>query len=121
MQRIIDEIQKLAGEAQDFAEAKIESTKLDTIEKAVNLLSTLIGWKIITIMATIFALLVTLVLGLLISEWVGSFLIGFSVLAGVYFLVLLCIIVFRVKLFEKTIQEKLFGIFLKSYDHGETK
>jgi len=117
MQRVIDEIQKLATEAKNFAEAKIESTKLDTIEKSVNLISALIGWKIITVFATILALLITFVLGLLLTKCVGSIIGGFVILTGSYFIILLCIIFLRERLFTKTIQEKLYGIFLKSYKH----
>lgn len=120
MQRIIDEIQKITTEAQRFAEAKIESTKLDAIEKSVNILGTIIGWKIISLLASIIALLITFVLGLFLSECVGSLLGGFTILTGAYLAILLCLFFLRERLFVKPVKEKLYGIFLKSYSNGKT-
>lgn len=113
MINIIDKIETIVKETKSYAETKYQSIRLESIQKSVETTSVLVTWFIIGIVGFVALLLVSFLIGMLLSEWVGSYLYGFGIITLFYFLVLGVLIFKRNKLITSKIKDVLYGFFIK--------
>ncbi len=114
MGNLREEIKTFAQEAQNFAEAKIETIRLDAIEKSVTFAGVLMSWLVITVIALMVFITVSAAVGILLSSAMDSYAAGFGIIAGFYILLLIILIVFRRQLLGNLIEEKMYGVFLQA-------
>lgn len=120
MKGIFDDIELLIDETQNFAEAKIEEAKLETIQKTVEIGSLLTTWVVIGLLALIVLVAVSVIGGLLLSRLFDSLLLGFSCITALYILFLIIIYVKRHSLSTKILPNIIYGRYLKTQEsHGE--
>ncbi len=113
MINIIDRIESIATETKKYAEAKYESVRLESIEKSVEASSTIITWFVIGVFGFISLILITILGGIALSEWTGSYLSGFGIITLIYLFVLGILFYFRSKLITENIKDFLYGFFIK--------
>lgn len=119
MKGIFDDIESLVAETQNYAEAKMEETKIETIQKTVEIGSLLITWLIIGLVALLVVIGISVLGGLLLATLFESALIGFSLIASIYIVILIILYSQRDKLAQKTIPNIVYGKYLnkrKSYE-----
>jgi hypothetical protein len=113
MNNIIDKIETILKEAKSYAEAKYQSVRLESIQKSVETTSAMVTWFIIAIVGFMVLLLGTLLLGLVLSEWLGSHLYGFGVITLFYTIVFAILVYKRDQLITTKIKNILYGFFIK--------
>lgn len=119
MAEFVKEIESVAKETQSFAENQLEYIRLDLIDKSAKGLSNMTGWLILGGIAMITLLMVSVVAGIALSHWMGSYVTGFSVLSGFYFLILALGIIFRKKILTTPLRDKIIKNLLDKADHYE--
>jgi hypothetical protein len=88
-------IKTLLEKSQDYLETKIEIAKLKTIGKSSDALSTIVVLISVIILSILFFMFVSIGLALWIGWLLGSAYSGFFIMAGVYFVAVILLYVFR--------------------------
>jgi hypothetical protein len=108
-----DSIKTLIDKSKDYLETKIELTRLKTIDKSADILSTMIVMVSMIFIASLVIVFISIALALLLSKWVGSLYSGFFIVGGFYALVLLLIYIRRDKWIKTPIANGLINKMLK--------
>ena len=83
MEKIVTGIERLAESAREYADAKIEYTKLAVAEKTALVAANTIAGFIVIMVLGLFATFLAIGIALLIGEWIGHMWAGFLIVAGI--------------------------------------
>lgn len=114
MKGIFDDIEDLIANTKDYAEAKIDEAKLETVQKTVEIGSLLITWILLGLVGLIVFVGVSILAGLLLTKLFESALIGFSIVAGIYVIVFIILYAQRDKLSEEIFPNIIYGKYLNA-------
>ena len=108
-----DSIKTLIDKSKDYLETKIELTKLKTIDKSADVLSTVVVMVSMIFFLSLFVLFVSIALALMIGKILGDIYYGFFIMGGFYAIILLMIYVKREKWIKTPIANGLINKMLK--------
>ncbi len=106
-------IKSLIEKSQDYLETKIEITKLKTVEKSSDILSSIVVLILLVFLALLCFLFISIALALLLGSLIGSPHTGFFIMAGFYGIVFLIIYVLRDKWIKIPVANLLIKKMLK--------
>lgn len=112
-----DQIEGVAKEIEGYVEARIEYTRLQTVEKATNTISTILGWIVIAAVAFVFTLLITVLAIVLLEKLTGGYLSAILIISSFYLIVLILMAKFRQGILVNPIKNMILGIYLKTEDY----
>ncbi|NBC57381.1 MAG: hypothetical protein GVY05_03725 [Bacteroidetes bacterium] len=96
-------LNNLSDDAKTYIESEIAYYKLDAYKKLIKATSSLLKFVINAgIVLLIFAFL-SIGLGLLLGKLIGYYYVGFFIIAGIYFVILLLILIFGKPFIEKSV------------------
>jgi hypothetical protein len=108
-----DSIKTLIDKSKDYLETKIELTKLKTIDKSADVLSSVIVMVSMIFIASLVIVFISIAVALLLGKLVGSSHNGFFIVGGFYALVLLLMYVQRNKWIKTPIANGFINKMLK--------
>jgi hypothetical protein len=108
-----DSIKTLIDKSKDYLETKIELTKLKTIDKSADVLSTVVVMVSMIFFLSLFVLFVSIALALMIGKMLGDVYYGFFIMGGFYAIILLMIYLKREKWIKTPIANGLINKMLK--------
>ena len=108
-----DSIKTLIDKSKDYLETKIELTKLKTIDKSADVLSTVVVMVSMLFILVLMILFISLGLALYLGKILGAYHYGFFVVAAIYAIILLIIYVKREKWIKTPIANELINKMLK--------
>jgi len=109
----IDEIKNLVDKSKDYLETKIELTKLKTIDRSADILSSIIVVISMIFLGSLCVIFISIALALVIGHWLGTTFWGFFIIGGLYALVLLVIYLRRNRWIKTPIANELIHKMLK--------
>lgn len=109
----VDSIKTLIDKSKDYLETKIELTKLKTIDKSADVLSTVVVMVSMIFFLSLFVLFVSIALALMIGKMLGDIYYGFFIMGGFYAIILLMIYLKREKWIKTPIANGLINKMLK--------
>jgi hypothetical protein len=108
-----DSIKILIEKSKDYLDTTVELTKLKTIDRSADVLSTVIVVVSMIFLGSLFLLFVSCGLALMLGKMLGAYQYGFFIVGGFYALVLLLIYVQRDKWLKTPITNGLINKMLK--------
>ena len=108
-----ESIKTLIDKSKDYLETKIELTKLKTIDKSADVLSTVVVTVSMLFISVLLILFLSLAAALFLGKMLGAYHYGFFIMAGFYAIVLLVIYVKRDKWIKTPIANELISKMLK--------
>jgi hypothetical protein len=108
-----DSIKSLIDQSKDYLETKIELTKLKTIDRSADILSSVIVIVTMIFLGSLFIIFISIALALLLGNWLGAVYYGFLIVGGFYALLLLLIYIQREKWIKAPIANGLISKMLK--------
>ena len=108
-----DSIKSLIDKSKDYLDTKIELTKLKTIDKSADVLSSVVVMISMLFIGVLFILFVSVAVALLLGRMLGSYHYGFFIVGGFYALLLLLIYVQRHRWIKTPIANGLINKMLK--------
>jgi uncharacterized membrane protein (DUF485 family) len=108
-----DSIKTLIDKSKDYLDTKIELTKLKTIDKSADILSTVVVTVSMIFVSFLLILFISLAVALLLGKMLGAYHYGFFIIAGFYAIILLVIYVKREKWIKSPISNQLINKMLK--------
>jgi len=108
-----ESIRTLIDKSKDYLDTKIELTKLKTIDKSADVLSTAIVMVCMIFIGSLFVIFISTALALLIGRMLGAYYYGFFVMGGIYGILLLIIYFQRDKWIKTPIANGLINKMLK--------
>jgi O-antigen/teichoic acid export membrane protein len=109
----MESIKTLIDKSKDYLETKIELTKLKTIDKSADILSTVVVTVSMLFISVLLILFISLAVALFLGQMLGAYHYGFFIMAGFYAIVLLLIYVKREKWIKTPIANELISKMLK--------
>jgi hypothetical protein len=103
----------LIDKSRDYLETKIELTKLKTIDKSADILSSLIVMISMILIGFLCILFMSIALAMLLGRALGAYHYGFFIMGGFYAIVLLLIYVQRNKWIKAPVADGLINKMLK--------
>ena len=88
-------IEMLFERAEDYTRTTVELAKLHTVDKAADVMSSLISRLAVSIVFAMFALLANIGLSLWIGELVGKLYYGFFIVSSFYLLIAIILYIFK--------------------------
>ncbi len=83
-----DSIKSLIDQSKDYLETKIELTKLKTIDRSADILSSVVVMVLMIFLGSLFIVFISIALALILGNWLGGAHIGFLIVGGFYALLL---------------------------------
>ena len=108
-----ESIKTLIDQSKDYLETKIELTKLKTIDKSADILSTVVVTVSMLFISFLLILFVSLAAALFLGKILGAYHYGFFIMGGFYAIILLLIYVKREKWIKTPIANELISKMLK--------
>ena len=108
-----DSIKSLIDKSKDYLDTKIELTKLKTIDKSADVLSTVIVKVTMIFIGSLFVIFVSIALALMLGSLLGAYHYGFLIMGGFYAILLLVIYVQREKWIKTPVANGLINKMLK--------
>jgi len=108
-----DTIKTLIDKTKDYLDTKIELTKLKTIDKSVDVLSTVVVMIAIIFLWSLFIIFISIALALIFGKMLGAYYYGFLIMGGFYAIILLVIYIQREKWIKTPIANGLINKMLK--------
>jgi hypothetical protein len=108
-----ESIKTLIDKSKDYVETQIELTKLKTIDKSSDVLSTAIVFIFMAFLGVLVLVFLSIAVALLIGVKMGSYHIGFFIVGAFYAIVLLIIFIQRDKWIKNPIANGLIGKMMK--------
>lgn len=103
----------------DYVEARIELFKITAYEKIAKVSAVLFSSLVIALAGFFVLLFLSISGGLYLGSLLHNNSLGFLIVAGIYILLLLFVIIFRKKLLEKQITDKVIEQLFKNEDNDE--
>jgi ABC-type microcin C transport system permease subunit YejE len=88
-------IEMLFERAEDYTRTTVELAKLHTVDKAADVMSSLISRLAVSIVFAMFALLANIGLSIWIGELVGKLYYGFFIVSSFYLLIAIILYIFK--------------------------
>jgi hypothetical protein len=108
-----DSIRTLIDKSKDYLDTKIELTKLKTIDKSADVLSTAIVMVTIIFVGSLFVIFISTALALLLGRLLGAYYYGFFIMGGFYAIILLILYVQKDKWIKTPVANGLINKMLK--------
>jgi uncharacterized protein YqhQ len=108
-----DSIKTLIDKSKDYLDTKIELTKLKSIDKSADVLSTVIVMVSMLFISFVLILFISCGLALFLGKMLGAYHYGFFIMSGFYAIILLVIYVKREKWIKIPIANELINKMLK--------
>lgn len=108
-----ESIKTLIDKSKDYLETKIELTRLKTIDKSADVLSTVVVTVSMLIVSFLLILFISLAIALFLGKMLGAYHYGFFIMGGFYAIILLLIYVNREKWIKTPIANELISKMLK--------
>ena len=108
-----DSIKSLIDKSKDYLDTKIELTKLKTIDKSADVLSTVVVMISMICFGFLFILFVSIAFAMMLGNMLGAYYYGFFIIGGFYALILLLLYVQREKWIKTPIANSLISKMLK--------
>jgi hypothetical protein len=108
-----DSIKTLIDKSKDYLETKIELTRLKTIDKSADILSSVIVMVSVLLLGFFFVMFVSIAVALVVGKWLGAYYYGFFIVGGFYAFILLLIFIQREKWIKTPIANGLISKMLK--------
>ena len=108
-----DSIKTLIDKSKDYLDTKIELTKLKTIDKSADVLSSVVVMVSMIFISFLFILFISLAVALLVGNLLGAYYYGFFIVGGFYAIILLLIYVQRERWIKTPIANGLISKMLK--------
>jgi Putative Actinobacterial Holin-X, holin superfamily III len=108
-----DSIKTLIDKSKDYLETKIELTRLKTIDKSADVLSTVVVTVSMLFILFLLILFISVAVALLLGKMLGAYHYGFFIMGGLYAIILLVIYVNRKKWIKTPIANELINKMLK--------
>ncbi len=99
----LEEVGKVAGYAQEYADAQIELLKLELVERLSKSIAFIVVSFLLGSVAIIIFTLITVALALYLGELLENYVKAFLIIAGGYFLMGILLFIIRKPLFIKPI------------------
>jgi len=112
-----NQIEGFAEEAQEYVEARIEHTQLQTVEKASNTFSAILTWICIAAVIFISVILTTVLAVVALNTVLESFLLSVAIVLGFYLIVTTVLVKFRRRILTDPIKNKILGLYLNMNDN----
>jgi hypothetical protein len=106
-------IETLLEKAENYTKTSIELAKLHMVDKAADMLSSLVSIIVISIVAGTFLMLANIGLAFWLGEFLGSTAYGFFAVSGFYLLVMLIVMIFKNQIIKMPISDSLITSILK--------
>lgn len=104
-------VESLLERAAEYGKTSFELTKLRLLDKATELISTLLPYFVTALLILFFLLMISIATSYWISEWIGNIFIGFFIVAAFY---LVMAFVFHF-LFSKKMRNGVSNFMLKKF------
>lgn len=111
-----EKIKNILNKFENYATSKIESARLETVEKTINISASVLSWFIIILVGTFCLGLLTFFGILLLATFTGDYLSATGIVFGFYLILFFLLIVLYNKLLLRPIKNVLFGIYLAAYE-----
>jgi hypothetical protein len=108
-----ESIKTLIDKSKDYLETKFELTRLKTIDKSADILSTVVVTVSMLFISFLLILFVSLAVALFLGKILGAYHYGFFIMAGIFAIILLIIYVKREKWIKAPIANTLISKMLK--------
>jgi sterol desaturase/sphingolipid hydroxylase (fatty acid hydroxylase superfamily) len=108
-----DSIRTLIDKSKDYLDTNIELTKLKTIDKSADVLSTVVVMVSMLFVLFLAILFASLALALLLGKMLGAYHYGFFIMAGFYAIILLVLYIKREKWIKTPVANELINKMLK--------
>lgn len=108
-----DTIKSLIDKSKDYLETQIELTKMKTVDRSADILSSVIVIISLIFLGSLFIIFISIALALMIGQWLGATHYGFLIMGGFYALLLLVIYLRRGKWIKTPIANGLIHKMLK--------
>jgi hypothetical protein len=108
-----DSIRTLIDQSKDYLETKIELTKLKTIDKSADVLSSVVVMVTMIFLGSLFIIFISIAAALMLGNMLGSAHYGFLIVGGFYALLLLLIYLQRDRWIKVPIANGLISKMLK--------
>lgn len=102
-------------EAEGYAEAKLESARLEAVDKSISLLTGIMSWLVLAGMMLLMFMCITLIVIITLSHLTGGYLSAALIVLGFYLLLFVPLFVFKKKLLLRPIKNFLLGEYLHTY------
>lgn len=112
-------INELVEETRAYLEARIQLSKLQFIEISSDQFSKVMAGFIIGGVALIFMISFSFFAGIALSELLNNQTAGFGIVAAFYFLLLVCLVIYRKKLLKQPIQDATIKSIFENEDKDE--
>ena len=100
-------LEQLRDAGMEYLQAKVQLTKVQAYEKIARISGVFFSLLIISLLACFTVLFVGLMFGFLLSGLFNSTAIGFSIVAGVFIIMLVVLVIKREAILEQPISEKI--------------
>jgi len=108
-----DSIKTLIDKSKDYLDTKIELTKLKTIDKSADVLSTVVVMVSMIFISFLLILFLSIALAIMLGKMLGDYSYGFFIMGGFYAVILLVIYIKREKWIKTPIANDLINKMLK--------
>ena|SRR5450755_1883122 len=108
-----DSIKTLIDKSKDYLDTKIELTKLKTIDKSADVLSTVVVMVSMIFIGSLFIVFISVGLAFMLGKALGAYYYGFFIVGGFYAIILLLIYIQREKWIKIPIANGLINKMLK--------
>jgi len=108
-----ESIKTLIDKSKDYLDTKIELTRLKTIDKSADVLSTVVVMVSMIFIGSLVIIFISIGFALLLGKWLGAYQYGFFIVGAVYALILLLIYLQRDKWIKTPIENGLIDKMLK--------
>lgn len=106
-------IEMLFGRAEEYTRTTVELLKLQAVDKAADVVSSLLSRIIVSIVIVLFAFLVNIGLSIWVGELLGKVYFGFLVVSGFYLLIAFILYIVRDKVLKTPIRDFIIIRMLK--------
>lgn len=120
METIATNIELLYEKAKDYAEINIELAKLNAVDKAADVVSSLLARLLVIMVVAIFVLFISIALSLYLGELLGKEYLGFLFVSGLYLITAIILHYFRDNIIKVPLTNIVIAKLLKSKSESNT-
>lgn len=100
-------IEELIKRSEQYGKTTLELVKLKTLDKSSDVISNLVSWIVIAVLAVLFFLILNIGIALWLGEIMGKSYLGFFVVSGFYALLALIFGIFRKQLIKDPLNNSI--------------
>ncbi|HRH59085.1 MAG TPA: phage holin family protein [Chitinophagaceae bacterium] len=119
MDTIFEKAEQLAGDVQDYVNAKIDSTKLIAAEKISKLIANIITGIAVTMFFLLVVMFAAFAMAEVLNAWIGNGWAGYLIVSGFFLLVMILVWARREKLLRMPVMNAVLHELFKKDDDDE--